>query len=179
MGLSRFGAHCRPSEPPGESDAAQCHHGGMSRHGRRAQISPVIRHRVVTGLVVVFALGAFTSAWANRSDHEAALMWLGWGVFLSAICVVVGSLSIGPRPLRSLGVGAWLLVAALGAFLVWTGRDAIDTTARRGSVIAPVMLLLAMGLVPLAGWLMVWRPEQNWEKEVRFERERALRDGKE
>ena len=131
---------------------------------------------MVTGIVVVFALGAFISAWTSRSEQEAALMWLGWGVFMSAISVVVGSLSIGPRPLRSFGVGAWFLVAALGAFLVWTGRDAIDVTARRGAVIAPMMLLLAMGLVPLAGWLMVWRPEQSWEKEVRLERERTRRE---
>lgn len=148
----------------------------MSRHGRSPLISPVVKHRLVTGVSAVCALGAFTEAWTSRSDQDPALMWLGWGVFLSAISVVVGSLSIGPRPLRSFGVGAWFLVAAIGAFLVWAGRDAIDVTDRRGSVMAPLMLILAMGFVPLAGWLMIRRPEQNWEKEVRFERERARRD---
>lgn len=148
----------------------------MSRHGRRPLVSPVVKHRVMTGILVVAALGAFMRAWTGRRDQEPALMWLGFGVVMWAISVVVGSLSIGPRPLRSFGTGAWFLVAAVGAFLVWTGRDAIDTEARRGLVVAPLMLLLAVVLVPLAGWMMIWRPEQDWEKEVRFEQERTARE---
>jgi hypothetical protein len=40
----------------------------------------------------------------------------------------------------------------------------------------PLMLIMALGLLPLGVWLMVRRPEQNWDKELREERERHQRD---
>ena len=36
----------------------------------------------------------------------------------------------------------------------------------------PLMLLMAIALFPLGVWMIVRRPEKNWEKEVREEHER-------
>lgn len=149
----------------------------MGRHGRTGVIfSGVVKHRLVVGFVALGALGMLVSAWSHRADREGGLLWLGMGVFTASATIIVGSLSIGPRPLRSFGVGAWLLVMAGGALMVWLGRDAFDSTKPRHVVVPPFMLFLAIVLVPLALWMMIWRPEQNWEKELRYERERDQLD---
>ena len=138
----------------------------MARHARRALISPVWRHWLLTAFVGLGSLGGFASAWSNRQDRDSTLLWAGWGIFALAVTVIVGSLSLGPRPLGSFGVGAWLLLMASGASTVWLGRAAIDLTTRRGPLFAPMMLLLSIGLVPLALWMMIWRPLQSWEREL-------------
>ena len=144
----------------------------MARHGRSTIFSGVVRHRAVVGLFTLCGVGALFSAWTHRDNRETALLWLGLGVFILSVTVIVASLSIGPRPLRSFGVGVWLLVTATGASLVWLGRSSVEVTRVRDELIPPFMLVLAIALVPLALWMMIWRPEQGWEKEVRFERER-------
>ena len=145
----------------------------MGRHGRTDVIfSGVVKHRLVVGIGALGALGMLVSAWSHRGDGESGLLWLGMGVFTASATIIVGSLSIGPRPLRSFGVGAWLLVMAGGALMVWLGRDALDATRSRDVVVPPFMMFLAIGLVPLALWMMIWRPEQSWEKELRYARER-------
>jgi hypothetical protein len=145
----------------------------MGRHGRTGVLfSGVVKHRLVVGLVGLVALAMLVGAWSHKGDRESGLLWFGMGVFTASVTVIVGSLSIGPRPLRSFGVGVWLLVMAGGALMVWLGKDALDATRPRDVVGPPFMLFLAIGLVPLALWMMIWRPEQSWEKELRYERER-------
>lgn len=95
------------------------------------------------------------------------MLGAGWGLFLLGVTVVVGSLEIGPRPLRSVGAGAWLLVSAAGALMIWFGREAIDDSAWREPVIGPLMLVTAIVLAPSAAWLIIRRPEQAWERERR------------
>ncbi len=69
----------------------------------------------------------------------------------------------------------WCLVPRRGVWcparVAQQGRNRCDPGARRDDSSAHAAL--AMGLVPLALWMMIWRPEQNWEKEVRLERERS------
>ena len=152
----------------------------MTRHRGSRAISDVVRHRFIVTLVAVAAVGMLIEAWVSRQeDPEGARLWLGFGIFTASAAVIAGSLSIGPRPLRSFGVGGWLLAMACGAFVVWRSRNAIDGTRTRDLMIPPLMLLLATSLVPLGLWMMIWRPEQNWEKEMRFERERTHRSHKE
>src|SRR5207247_7751142 len=55
------------------------------------------------------------------------------------------------------------------------GRDATATNDGRRVVIPPLMLIMAVGLVPLGRWMMIRRPEQNWERELRHEHERSPR----
>lgn len=149
----------------------------MARHRGSRPISDVVRHRLVVTLVAMAAVGMLVEGWVSRhEDPEGALLWLGSGIFTASAAVIAGSLTIGPRPLRSFGVGCWLLAMACGAFVVWRSRSAIDGTRPRDLIIPPLMLLLATGLVPLGLWMMIWRPEQNWEKEMRYERERTHRD---
>lgn len=143
----------------------------MARHARSAVFSDVVRHRAVVAFCVAVTVGALTGAWAQRDDRQEALLWFGFAVFVLSVTVPVASMSIGPRPLRSFGVGAWFLVAASGALLGWLNRGAIEPTSARGEMIAPVMLLLVVMLVPTSLWMMIERPEQNWEREVRLERE--------
>lgn len=145
----------------------------MARHARSTVFTGVVRHRALVAFCTAATIGALASAWTQRDDRQTALLWLGFAIFVLSVTVIVASMSIGPRPLRSFGVGAWFLVAASGALLVWLNRDAIVVTRARDVVIPPLMLVLAMGLIPLALWMMIRRPEQNWEKEVRLERERS------
>jgi high-affinity Fe2+/Pb2+ permease len=59
---------------------------------------------------------------------------------------------------------------------VWLNRGVIDGTRPRDVMFRVVMLLLAIGLVPLGLWMMIRRPEQNWERELRLEAERSERE---
>jgi hypothetical protein len=145
----------------------------MARHRGSRLIPEVVRHRLVVGSVAMGAVGMLVQAWvARQGDPDGALLWLGAGIFTASAAVMAGSLSIGPRPLRSFGVGCWLLAMAGGAFMAWRSRHAIEGTRPRDLIVPPLMLLFAVGLVPLGLWLMIWRPEQNWEKEMRVERQR-------
>ena len=121
----------------------------------------------MTALIGLGALANFYLAWTNRGDTDAAAMWLGMGLFMGSVGVPMATMSLGPRPLRSFGAGACALVLALGAALGWGGRDALDTDARRGYLIAPLMLFLALYLAPYAVWMMIRRPLQYWEQETR------------
>ena len=145
----------------------------MARHARSGPVRDLLKHRLVVTGCALGALGAFGLAYADRSDHGSMLLWSGFGVFVGAITVIVASLSIGPRPLRSLGVGAWTTVAALGAGMGWLGRGSHAVTSGRGLMMPPLLFLMAVALLPLGMWLMVWRPEQSWEKELREERQRG------
>jgi len=140
---------------------------GVGRHTRRSLISPVTKHRLTTVLAAALAIGGFLGAFMQRESRDAMLLWLGWGLFMLGVTVIVGSLTIGPRPLRSFGVGAWLLVTACGAFIFWLGRGAVDTTSSKGQLVAPLMLVMAIFIAPYAAWMMIWRPVQSWEQETR------------
>lgn len=143
----------------------------MSRHGRSGVASPVLRHRLITGFVAAAAVWMLATSWVHRGNPDSALLWLGFGVFTGSAAIIVGSLSIGPRPLRSFGAGAWFLTMATGGVIIWLGRGAVEPDDQRGQVLVPIMLICSVGLTPLALWLMIWRPEQNWEKELRLERD--------
>lgn len=153
-----------------------CDYPVMARHARSGPVRDVLKHRLVVAGCALGSLGAFGLAYADRSDHASMLLWSGFGVFVGAITVIVASLSIGPRPLRSLGVGAWMSVAALGAGMGWLGRGSHSVTSGRGLMMPPLLLVMTVALLPLGVWLMVWRPEQNWEKELREERQRGRRE---
>ena len=118
------------------------------------------RHRLVVLACALGAMVMFALAYAERDDQAAALLWVGYSVFTGSVPFIVASMSIGPRPLRSFGVGAWLTVAASDLALVWMGRDATAANDGRGVVIPP----MAVGLVPLGLWMMIRRPEQKWER---------------
>ena len=74
------------------------------------------------------------TSWVYRGNSDSALLWLGFGVFTGSAAIIVGSLSIGPRPLRSLGVGAWFLTMATGGVIIWLGRGAVEPDDQRGQV---------------------------------------------
>lgn len=143
----------------------------MGRHGRSSLITPLLKHRLITGVVALAGLVFLLGSWNHREDGQAALLWAGLGVFMFSAAVLSGSLSIGPRPLRAFGAGAWLLLMALGAGSVWLGRSAIEPGDRRGASMVWIMAILAVCLIPAALWLMLWRPEMKWEAELRQERE--------
>ncbi|WP_156971474.1 hypothetical protein [Knoellia sinensis] len=146
----------------------------MGKHERRTFITPVLKHRLVTGMFALITVLTFTEALEEWEDRLQGPLLLGVGLFLLGATVIVGSMSIGPRPLRSFGAGAWFVVMGAGAALAFAYRGSMGDVGSRGEVALGAMLLLAVTLPFLGLWMMVARPEQNWEKERRLARERGV-----
>lgn len=115
-------------------------------------------------------------------SEEVALLGFTWTIFLAAALAVREDAHVRVSLIDSLVPGLadwvlrqliWIVIAAIGAFMIWSGMAFIDLTIRQVSAAMRYPLWYRNGALPVAGGLILIFAIANLESRASFQARKA------